>query len=205
MPTSRSTRLLVLASALAAACLGAATAGSAPRAEPPGTWCGGSLWRLMTLSDPDRYKVDLIGHSATIAAISKLRAPAATPATRRTWFQRHVFRMRTVIDRYRVASNGEIVLILYSIDSAQYMNAYLPNPHCLGPRARDRTGMIAARAQLIEHCPVPKPSWTLLGATVDIGGVGFWNPSRTTRGALATGAELRPVTNFRVVNGCGVG
>ena len=41
--------------------------------------------------------------------------------------------------------------------------------------------------------------------TVDLAGVGFWNPSRSTRGALANGAELRPVTNFKIVNGCGIG
>jgi hypothetical protein len=116
-----------------------------------------------------------------------------------------VWHLRSVIDRYRIASNGEIVLILYSIDSAQYMNAYLPNPHCLGPRARDRTGMIAARNQLTSRCAKVTPAWQLVGLTVDIGGVGFWNPNRTTRGALPNGAELRPVTNLKIVNGCGVG
>jgi hypothetical protein len=198
-------RLLVLALAIVAACLSAASAGSTPRNVTPGTWCGGSLWRLMTLSDPQRHTVDLRGHSATIKQISSYPKPVRTPSTRRTWFQRHVFRMRTVVDRYRIASNGEIVLILYNIDSAQYMNAYLPNPHCLGPRARDRTGMIAARKQLTDHCPAPTAQWQLVGWTVDIGGVGFWNPTNMTRGALPTGAELRPVTNFKIVDGCGIG
>ena len=198
-------RLLALALAVTGACVAAATAGSAPRALAPGTWCGGSLWRLMTLSDPQRHSVDLHGHGATIKQIAKLAKPARTPSSRRTWFQRHVFRMRTVIDRYRIASNGEIVLILYSIDSAQYMNAYLPNPRCLGPHARDRTGMVAARQQFIQHCPAATTAWQLSGATVEIGGVGFWNPTNQTRGALPTGAELRPVTNFKIVNGCGVG
>jgi hypothetical protein len=159
----------------------------------------------MTLSDPQRSRVDLHGTPTTIAEIAALHAPARTPTTRSTPFQRRVWRLRSVIDRYRIASNGEIVLILYSIDSAQYMNAYLPNPHCLGPRARDRSGMISARQQLIDHCPRVAVGWQLLGITVDIGGVGFWNPNRTTRGALPSGAELRPVTNLRIVNGCGVG
>lgn len=113
--------------------------------------------------------------------------------------------MRTVVDRYRIASNGEIVLSLYSIESAQYINAYLPNPNCLGPDARDRTGMIAARRELTSHCPTVIAPWQLIGVTVDIGGVGFWNPTTTTRGALPNGAELRPLTNFKIVSGCGVG
>ena len=48
-------------------------------------------------------------------------------------------------------------------------------------------------------------AWQLLGATVEIGGVGFFNPVQTTRGALQNGAELRPVTNLSIVTGCGVG
>ncbi|TMM02244.1 MAG: hypothetical protein E6G10_10680 [Actinobacteria bacterium] len=112
--------------------------------------------------------------------------------------------MRAVVDRYRIASNGEIILILYSIDTGQYMDAYLPNPHCLGARARDRTGMIAARKEFTSHCARVTAAWELLGTTLEVAGVGFWNPSKSTRGALPNGAELRPVTNLRVVSGCGV-
>jgi hypothetical protein len=205
MPARRLTQMLALAVSAVAACALASTAASMPRAEAPGPWCGGSLWRLMTLSDPQRKSVVLHAAPSSIADIAKLTAPGRTPQTRQTRFQRRVWLLRTVIDRYRIASNGEIVLILYSIDSAQYMDAYLPNPHCLGPGAQDRTGLIAARRQLTEHCPAATPQWTLLGITVDLAGVGFWNPSRATRGALANGAELRPVTNFKVVNGCGIG
>ena len=156
------------------------------------------------MSDPQRRLVDLQRTPTSIAEIAKRAAPSRTPASRTTSFQRHVWRLRTVVDRYRIASNGEIVLVLYSIDSAQYMDAYLPNPRCLGGRARDRTGMISARNQLTSHCPPVTAAWQLLGVTVDLAGVGFWNPSRATRGALPSGAELRPVTNLRIVSGCGV-
>jgi hypothetical protein len=159
----------------------------------------------MTLSDADRNRVNLHGRWTTIAKIAALKAPTRIGPARTTSFQRQVWRMRTVVDRYRIASNGEIVLSLYSIESAQYMNAYLPNPNCLGPDARDRTGMIAARRELTSHCPTVIAPWQLIGVTVDIGGVGFWNPTTTTRGALPNGAELRPLTNFKIVSGCGVG
>jgi hypothetical protein len=205
MPVTRHPQMLAFALVAAAACVLAATASSRPRNLAPGSWCGGTLWHLMTMSDPMRNTVDLQSTPTTIADIAKLEAPARPPQGRSTQFQRHVWRMRTVIDRYRVASNGEIILILFSIDSAQYMNAYLPNPHCLGPNARDRTGMISARKQLTSRCAKVTPAWQLVGLTVDIGGVGFWNPNRTTRGALPNGAELRPVTNLKIVNGCGIG
>lgn len=198
---------LALAFALLAASLCATAAASPLRAgaEHPGTWCGGDLWRLMTLSDVDRATVDLHGETTTIAELAKLAPPKRTVAARTTAFQRSVWRLHAVVDRYRIASNGEIVLILFSIDTGQYMNAYLPNPICLGGRARDRSGMVAARRQLTSHCAQVTAAWQLLGATVDVAGVGFWNPSRQTRGALPNGAELRPLTNLRIVSGCGVG
>jgi hypothetical protein len=140
----------------------------------------------------------------SLAKMPAQPSPERIPTARSTSFQRQVWRVRTVVDRYRIASNGEIVLVLFSIDSGQYMNAYLANPVCLGPKARDRTGMIAARRELTAHCPAATSEWKLLGVTVDLGGVGFWNPTHVTRGALPNGAELRPLTNFKIISGCGV-
>ena len=65
--------------------------------------------------------------------------------------------------------------------------------------------MIAARHAFTDHCPRPTAQWQLLGASVDVSGVGFWNSVRTTRGALPNGAELRPLTNLSIVTGCGIG
>jgi hypothetical protein len=158
----------------------------------------------MTLSDKDRRKVALTPTPTMIADIAALRPPARIVPRRTTGFQRHVWQLQTVLDRYRIASNGELVLILYSIQTGQYMNAYMPNPDCLSRLTRDRAGILAARAGMAA-CPQPVPVWNLVGLTIDISGVGFWNPNKTTRGALANGAELRPVTSFKIVAGCGVG
>jgi hypothetical protein len=198
--------MLLLTLAALCASAGALAATARTRAgRSPGAWCGGTLWRLMTLSDPDRARVHLDRIPTTIANLAAQRAPRTIGTRRTTGFQLVSWRMQAVVDRYRIASNGEIVLVLYDIPSNTYMDAYLPNPHCLGPRARDRTGMIAARDVFTEHCPHPTAQWQLLGATVDISGVGFWNPVHTTRGALPNGAELRPLTNLSLVSGCGVG
>ena len=159
----------------------------------------------MTLSDVDRDVVNLRGSATTIAAIALREPPSRITAARTSTFQRQVWRLHAVVDRYRIASNGEIVLILFSIDTGQYMDAYLPNPNCLGKRVRDRSGLVAARRQFTSHCAQVTAAWQLLGATVDVAGVGFWNPSKQTRGALPNGAELRPLTNLRIVSGCGVG
>jgi len=171
----------------------------------PGPWCGGTLWHLMTLSDRDRKTVQLHGTPTSVQDIANQPRPRQIVPRRTTIYQRAVWRLVTVVDRFRIASNGEIVLILYSISSGKYMNAYFPNPNCLPIYARNRSGMIAARNAFKKACPTASSQWQLLGATVDIAGVGFWNPATNTRGALPNGAELRPVTNFSVLSGCGKG
>jgi hypothetical protein len=196
--------LLVACSAVYLAA-GASAARGDQRLQGPGTVCGGTLWRLMNMSDVDRMKVNLHPEDTTIATIAALHDPRSIIPRRTTAFQRHVWRVRAVVDRYRIASNGEIILILYSIDTGQFMDAYLPSKPCLVPRARDRTGMLSARRAFTSRCPNVTAAWQLIGITVEIGGVGYWNPVRTTRGALQNGAELRPVTNLKIVTGCGIG
>jgi hypothetical protein len=181
------------------------TGRGAVRGESPGPWCGGSLWRLLVLSDAERGRVVFRPAATSIAQIAKLTPPKKIGATRATAFQRRRWTLSTVVDRYRIASNGEIVLVLYSIESGQYMDAYLPNPNCLGPRTRGRSEMVAARKEFTSHCPPATAQWQLLGATVDLAGIGFWNPSKATRGSLPNGAELRPLTSLKIVNGCGIG
>src|SRR6476660_7089058 len=105
------TRRPAAALALFATCAALALSAGASHAETraPGPNCGGTLWRLMTLSDADRDGVNLHGQVTTIAKIAALKTPARIRPARTTAFQRHVWRMRTIVDRYRIASNGEIV------------------------------------------------------------------------------------------------
>jgi len=198
------TQRLLAALAPAAVCAVAAVAPAQARVDAtPGPWCGGTLWKLMTLSDKGRSTVKWTPAATTVAEIAKLAAPARTPSTRSTPFQKQVWQLTTVIDRYRVASNGEIVLVLFDTASSTYMDAYLANPKCLSSSSRGRAEMLAARTAFAK-CPAPTAAWQQLGATVQLTGVGFWNPSKSTKGALPNGAELRPVTSLKLIAGCGV-
>ena len=141
----------------------------------------------------------------TIPAIAALAAPKRIVAYRNsTAFEQQIWAMKVVIERYRLQSNGEIALQLYDVPSSTYMNAYMPNPNCLSPtQAMSRAKILAARSAFTKACPAPTPAWQLLGATVQLAGVGFWNPVKTTPGALRNGAELRPTTRFSLIQGCG--
>jgi hypothetical protein len=202
----RRTFPLLLTLAVAVAVAVTAAPGSARHASlKPGPWCGGPLWRVLTFSDADRGKVSMTPVDTSIPAIGTFARPTRITGRRTTPFQRHLWHFEVIVDRYRIGSDGEIALILYDIPSNRYMNAYLANPHCLTKGTRARKRIVAARAALTSRCPQVTAAWQLLGITARITGVGYWNPYTSTRGALPNGAELRPIVDFQVVSGCGVG
>lgn len=190
----------VLAAGVAAL---AAAVGAQVSAAAPGPQCGGALWKQLTLADNGK-SVNWNPKSTTLADIAKLTAPSRVTASRTTSFQRQVWKLNdVVIERYRQASNGEIVLELYDIPSNTYMNAYLPAPSCMTSKATLRKAMVGARNAFTGACPAPTPDWQMLGAHATLVGVGFWNPVKTTEGALKNGAELRPLLGLGITQGCG--
>lgn len=198
-------RAAKVAAVLAAAALALVTATQANGASAarPGTWCGGTRWKLMTLSDALASKVVWAPAATSIPAIAALTVPHRYPPVRHTHFELQRWQVTLVIERYRLQSNGEIALELYDIPSSTYMNAYLPNPHCLSTQTRDRKAILSARRLFVRDCKLPPTYWWPLGASVRMTGVGYWNPTKTTLGALGNGAELRPVTGITLINGCG--
>ena len=202
------TAILLLASFGAPATL-AATArvpASAARHEAPGPRCGGTLWRLMTLSDPGAGQVELHGVPTTIAEIAKLKPPArigsrtkddvpaaglAAGRRRRPIPHRVERRDRARALQHRHGAVHERV----SRESALPRQAHA-RPHRHDRGAESFIVALSARVTAAGSCSARR---------VDLAGVGFWNPSKATRGALPNGAELRPLTNFKIVSGCGVG
>ena len=190
--------------AVAVAALAASIVAQAGAAKP-GPQCGGTLWKEMTLADNGKG-VNWNPQVTTLADIAKLVAPSRVTAARTTAFQRRVWKLDdVVVERYRVASNGEIVLELFDVPTSTYMNAYIPSTSCMTSNATLRKAMVGARNGLLKPCPAPTTAWQMLGAHAVIFGVGFWNPTKTTQGALANGAELRPLVGLTITQGCGKG
>lgn len=169
----------------------------------PGPQCGGTLWKQITLVDNGKG-VNWNPKATTLGDIAKLTAPSRITAARSTSFQRQVWKLDdVVVERYRTASNGELVLELYDVTSNTYMNAYIPSTSCMTSNATLRKAMLKARNGFLKPCPAPTADWQILGAHAAIFGVGFWNPVKTTQGALANGAELRPLVGLTITQGCG--
>jgi hypothetical protein len=155
---------------------------------------------MKTMSDIQRRSVRLIPSSTTIGAISRRPYPRPTPRRRRTNYQRQDWQVVAQITNYRMDS-GAIRLILF--DAGTYLNAVIPAPSCLTGRSRGGAAIARSWRNFVLDCGTPKPEWQPLGAVMYISGVGFWSQrTKLRRGAARNGAELHPVTSFRVVAGC---
>jgi hypothetical protein len=185
--------VLLTASALAASAVGR------DEASPTAIRCGGQLWQMKTLSDPQRMSVELAAKTTTIGAIAQRPYPRPVPRLRRTAFQRQAWEVVAQITQYRL-ENGGVRLELF--DGGSYLNAVIPTPDCLSRKTRARQDITSAFKLFAGECSRAIREWQSLGAIVYIRGVGFWSQRRANRGSARNGAELHPVTGLRVVAGC---
>jgi len=165
---------------------------------PSAARCGGSLWRMKTLSDVDRKKVQLNAKSTTLEVIGNLTPPRRVPTRRTTDFQKHVWEVVGQIVMFR-REGTELRLQLY--DHHSFLTASVPAPSCLPSNTRARNAILAAWNAFTSGCGHPQSSWQSLGAVAYVQGVGFWNKRGAGRGE-PNGAELHPVTGLRIVIGC---
>ncbi len=123
-----------------------------------------------------------------------------TPKRRSTPFQKQTWEVVAEIVNYRI-EDGELRLVLF--DDGAYINAAIPTPSCLSAVSRSRGQIASSFRQFTNECARPTSDWQSLGAVAYIRGVGFWSQRRTGYGRARNGAELHPVTGFRIVAGCG--
>ena len=153
----------------------------------------------MRCSDAGRKSVALTPKTTTLGAIAQRPNPRTVPTTRRTAFQKQTWEVVAQITAYRFEDAG-LRLVLF--DDGTYAQAVVPNPACLTRTSRGRTAMTQAWTTFSGSCTRPSRDWESLGAVAYVRGVGFWSQRKPDRGAATNGAELYPVTGFRIVAGC---
>lgn len=178
----------------------AAAVQAAPGPRPSAALCGGSLWRLKTLSDQDRNAVRLAPRPTTIAAILQRHAPRPIPKRRTTPFQRQAWEVPAQITRSRREGN-ELRLELF--DNGAYMNAVVPAPICLSRTTRSQASIAETWKLFMSKCGLATRTAQPLGAVVFVTGIGYWSQQRLRHGEAPNGGELHPVTGLRPVAGCG--
>jgi hypothetical protein len=178
----------------------AATAAGVHSAAPSAAHCGGKLWRLKTLTDPQKAQIAWGTAPTTIKEIRARRGPGKPPTRRTTSFQLHNWEVPAQITSFKLDATGSVRLVLY--DDGAYMNAVIPSPSCLSRATRGRAEIEAAWHLFVEKCGRPAATWTSFGGILFVRGIGFWSARRPIRGAAPNGAELHPVTGLRIVAGC---
>jgi hypothetical protein len=163
------------------------------------TACGGSAWRLGTLSDQDRSKVVLTPRSTTIGAIVARGTPQPLPRRRTTPFQKQTWQVVAEIAEYHLT--GNIVHLTLS-DDRVYLDAAIPAPSCLSSKSRARNSIVGTWTKITNDCRLhPTDKSQPLGWVAYVSGVGAWSASRG-HGFAPNGATLSPVTGLRIVAGC---
>lgn len=189
----------VIGVVLLAAVVGTAAAFARSQATPTASRCGGLTWRMKTFSDAARKAVTLAPKSTTVGDIGQRANPRLVPTKRRTPFQKQNWEVVGAVTVFKLEDAG-LRLVLF--DHGAYLNAVIPAPSCLTRVSRARTAMNSAWNTFLSKCTRPTRDWQPLGAVVYLSGVGLWSPRRGERGAAPNGAELYPVTSFRVIAGC---
>jgi len=169
------------------------------RASPRAA-CGVELWALKTLSDPQRYAVNLHPRTTSVVAINRLARPYPTPTTRNTIYERRAWRVKAQIVQFKLEDDSDIHLILFW--GGRYMIAEMPFAGCLPRTTRDRRAIVAARVGFVRRCGLPTSDFQPLGAVAYVSGVGFWDFAHGQSGRARNYAELHPVTALRIVAGC---
>jgi hypothetical protein len=201
IPTARyMKRFGVFALISLAAGAAVATAAGVRSSAPSAAHCGGTLWRLKTLTDPQKAQIAWGTAPTTIKEIRARRGPGKPPSRRTTSFQLHNWEVPAQITSFKLDATGSVRLVLY--DNEAYMNAVIPSPGCLSRATRGRAEIEAAYHLFVEKCGKPAPTWTSFGGILFVRGIGFWSEKRPIRGAAPNGAELHPVTGLRIVAGC---
>jgi hypothetical protein len=190
-----------LAAALAVSGLMAVAAGAeAETVVPSAVRCDRSLGALKTLSDPQRWLVNLRPRTTTVREINSLRRPRPTPTRRNNAFERQVWRVKAVIVKDRLEDDGDLQVVLF--DRGAYMIAELPEPACLPRTTRARRALVRARRRFEQGCGAAARSWTNQGAVAYVSGVGFWDLPNGQSGHARNYAELHPVTGVTFLVGC---
>jgi len=162
--------------------------------------CRQPLGALKTLSDPQRWLVNMRPRATTTAAINRRPRPHPTPTRRDNAFERQVWRVKAVVVKDRLDGHGTIQVVLF--DRGAYVLAQLPSPACLPRTTRARSALVRARRLFEQGCGTPGRRWRSQGAVARISGVGLWNVPNRQRGQARNFAELHPVTDVKFLAGC---
>lgn len=163
-----------------------------PTPPPMGLTCGVERWAVKTLSDADALRVDLYQvTSTTIRVLNDLPPRCSGLPVRRTYEEE--FRVYEVLGRVTLVRREDDrdyhVVLADPIDTTQTIVVEVADPECNGPlQSPYRTVLIEAR-QMLDVLG----RGALVGQTVRLRGVGFYDFDHRQTGRSRSCLELHPV------------
>ena len=175
------------------------------RVASTGTGCGGERSHVKTLTDAAAKSVSLSPKTTSVAALRALRAPQRLGG-RIPGVETTTYRIQARLVAMRLEGDGDVYLTVVDPKTPGTMVVEFPAAACTRKAsAQVRLLMRNARAALIAACGEPDPgSFTRVGGTATITGVGFFEPGDGASDAAPNGIELHPVLGFRMTE-CSLG
>lgn len=164
-----------------------------------GTKCGTERWRIKTLSDPGRDKVNATPVTATVEELVRLPRPARIPdGTRVMPVEGTVYTVTGYVGAWKNADDKDIHVILSGmVNQRVSLIAEIPNPQCTGACDSGLAEDYArARAVFLRRINRPNPRDEPIVMTIT--GVGFFDRPHGQVGAAANNFELHPVLKIEV-------
>jgi hypothetical protein len=148
--------------------------------------CGVERWSVKTLSDGDRWKVDLTRRYRTVGKLNTLVRPPSRPQNGRVAAELLTYRVTATVAAAINEDDGDIHLVLRD-DVGATMIAEAPEPACTeGARARASIKNARLAAQGVK-----------VGDKVVAAGVGFFDFTHGQTGHANNYLELYPLLSLQ--------
>jgi hypothetical protein len=202
-------RRLAIFGTSAVAAMGVGCAAAMPTALPPPPLrspppalgaCGVERWAVKTLSDSDAFRINFSPIPATIAALAGL-APhcgRASDTSRPYPEELSVFEVVGRVTYVRLEDDRDYhVALVDPVDGVSSIVVEVDDPGCVGDEAGvlART-LLAAGRRSFEDLLVGRTLAGLVGQTVVVRGVGFYDQNHGQTGRSASCIELHPVLSI---------
>jgi len=150
--------------------------------------------------------VNLQPTKTTVSQLRRLRAPRSLGPARVKGVETTTYRVDVRLVKMKLEENGDVLLVVLDPDTHEKMTVRYPAIGCIGQAsAQHRKLMREARVALATACGEPdRGSYTRVGGSATITGVGFFAPGDDEPDAAPNGIQLHPVLGFRTAE-CLVG
>lgn len=203
---------LIMAGALALVVWYATTCAAGDKAQfsaikqlPPATTvscgvkCGTERWRIKTLSDPDRDRVNADPVTATVEELAALPRPRILPENARVMpVEGRVYTVTGYVGAWKNEDDGDMHIVLSGmVNERLSIIAEIPNPKCTGACYSGLSEDYArARSEFLRRINRRNPRDEPIVLTIT--GVGFFDRPHGQLGAAPNNFELHPVLKIEV-------